>query len=222
MCKSSITQAAGRPGFRVHRSTMASYMLKHDGKLNRWCPVQEDVEEYFRKTLEEVCAARLASPTPTRARVVSALARETHGACSARPHPPLRTVPPSRGLGEVSPAGPPACLTGARLAPHDRLCCVRCGCLQRHVQPLLQSNLELADLRVVTVFCNFSAAHHGHRRCDGYCHPAIQAPGANALLSLLASHRSACLTRARAAGVPAGGGLPRDRDFQRRPQVDHR
>ena len=130
---------------------MASYMLKHDGKLNRWCPVQEDVEEYFRKTLEEVCAARLASPTPTRARVVLALARETHGACSARPHPPLRTVPPSRGLGEVSPAGPPACLTGARLAPHDRLCCVLCGCLQRHVQPLLQSNLELADLRVVTV-----------------------------------------------------------------------
>jgi len=28
-------------------------MLKHDGKLNRWCPVQEDVESYFRSTLEQ-------------------------------------------------------------------------------------------------------------------------------------------------------------------------
>ena len=35
---------------------MADFMLKHDGKLNRWCPVQEDVEAYFRKTLEEVRA----------------------------------------------------------------------------------------------------------------------------------------------------------------------
>ena len=34
-------------------------MLKHDGKLNRWCPVQEDVEDYFRKTLGEVRAACL-------------------------------------------------------------------------------------------------------------------------------------------------------------------
>jgi len=33
---------------------MASYMLKHDGKLNRWCPVQEDVEAYFRQTLDQV------------------------------------------------------------------------------------------------------------------------------------------------------------------------
>jgi hypothetical protein len=33
---------------------MASFMLKHDGVLNRWCPVQEDTEEYFRKTLGEV------------------------------------------------------------------------------------------------------------------------------------------------------------------------
>lgn len=35
---------------------MASYMLKHDGKLNRWCPVQPDVEEYFRATLDTVLA----------------------------------------------------------------------------------------------------------------------------------------------------------------------
>ena len=34
--------------------TMASYMLKHDGKLDRWCPVQPDVEAYFRQTLEQV------------------------------------------------------------------------------------------------------------------------------------------------------------------------
>ena len=33
---------------------MASFMLKHDGVLNRWCSVQEDTEEYFRKTLGEV------------------------------------------------------------------------------------------------------------------------------------------------------------------------
>jgi hypothetical protein len=34
----------------------ASYMLQHDGKLDRWCPVHTDVEEYFRTTLEEVSA----------------------------------------------------------------------------------------------------------------------------------------------------------------------
>jgi len=33
---------------------MASYMLKHEGKLERWCPVQADVEAYFRTTLEQV------------------------------------------------------------------------------------------------------------------------------------------------------------------------
>jgi len=38
-------------------------MLKHDGKPNRWCSVQEDVEDYFRKTLGEVRAAcRRTSP----------------------------------------------------------------------------------------------------------------------------------------------------------------
>ena len=35
--------------------------LKHDGKLQRWCPVQEDVEDYFRKTLEEVRVHALCS-----------------------------------------------------------------------------------------------------------------------------------------------------------------
>jgi len=33
---------------------MAKYMLKHEGKLERWCPVQADVDEYFRTTLEQV------------------------------------------------------------------------------------------------------------------------------------------------------------------------
>jgi len=33
---------------------MAKYMLKHEGKLDRWCPVQADVDEYFRATLEQV------------------------------------------------------------------------------------------------------------------------------------------------------------------------
>ena len=28
--------------------------LEHAGELGRWCPVQEDVEEYFRATLEKV------------------------------------------------------------------------------------------------------------------------------------------------------------------------
>jgi hypothetical protein len=37
--------------------TMAPLMLKHDGKPNRWCSVQEDVEDYFRKTFGEVRAA---------------------------------------------------------------------------------------------------------------------------------------------------------------------
>ena len=37
----------------VQGEEMASYMLTHDGKLDRWCPVQTDVEEYFRTTLEE-------------------------------------------------------------------------------------------------------------------------------------------------------------------------
>jgi hypothetical protein len=38
-------------------------MLKHDGKPNRWCSVQEDVEDYFRKTLGVVRAAcRRTSP----------------------------------------------------------------------------------------------------------------------------------------------------------------
>ena len=43
---------------------MADFMLKHDGKLNRWCPVQEDVEAYFRKTLEEVRACPPPLHTP--------------------------------------------------------------------------------------------------------------------------------------------------------------
>ena len=29
--------------------------LQHDGVLQRWCPVQEDVETYFRDTLDKVC-----------------------------------------------------------------------------------------------------------------------------------------------------------------------
>ena len=28
--------------------------LQHDGVLQRWCEVQQDVEDYFRKTLPEV------------------------------------------------------------------------------------------------------------------------------------------------------------------------
>jgi hypothetical protein len=32
--------------------------LEHDGVLQRWCPIQDDVEEFFRKTLPEVFASR--------------------------------------------------------------------------------------------------------------------------------------------------------------------
>ncbi len=53
-------------------------MLKHDGKLNRWCPVQEDVEDYFRKTLGEVRACPPPRLTPRVA--VNGLAGLTWGA----------------------------------------------------------------------------------------------------------------------------------------------
>jgi len=36
--------------------------LDHDGVLNRWCAVQADVEDYFRKTLPQVFARCLRSP----------------------------------------------------------------------------------------------------------------------------------------------------------------
>jgi len=39
---------------RDYNLTPQDYMIKHDGKLDRWCAVQSDVEEYFRTTLEEV------------------------------------------------------------------------------------------------------------------------------------------------------------------------
>jgi hypothetical protein len=54
------TTRCTRPKLPFTRAqTMAPFMLKHDGKLNRWCSVQEDVEDYFRKTLGEVRAACL-------------------------------------------------------------------------------------------------------------------------------------------------------------------
>lgn len=64
--------------FQGHCSceTMAAYMLKHDGNLNRWCPVQVDVEEYFRKTLPEVSVA---FPCATRMRECALALPRAHG-----------------------------------------------------------------------------------------------------------------------------------------------
>lgn len=39
--------------------------LQHDGVLQRWCPVQEDVEAYFRTTLDKVCNSHLEIETPS-------------------------------------------------------------------------------------------------------------------------------------------------------------
>ena len=67
------TTRCTRPKLPFTRAqTMAPFMLKHDGKLNRWCSVQEDVEDYFRKTLGEVRAACLRHTGPT-------ASRRTHG-----------------------------------------------------------------------------------------------------------------------------------------------
>ena len=32
----------------------STYLLKHNGVLDRWCPIQEDTDEYLRKTFVEV------------------------------------------------------------------------------------------------------------------------------------------------------------------------
>ena len=73
------TTRCTRPKLPFTRAqTMAPFMLKHDGKLNRWCPVQEDVEDYFRKTLGEVRACPPPRLTPRVA--VNGLAGLTWGA----------------------------------------------------------------------------------------------------------------------------------------------
>ena len=59
----------------VQGEEMASYMLTHDGKLDRWCPVQTDVEEYFRTTLEEVPARH---PAPARGSCTGEAASRCH------------------------------------------------------------------------------------------------------------------------------------------------
>lgn len=42
--------------FDIPKAHAAS--LEHDGVLQRWCPIQDDVEEFFRKTLPEVLASQ--------------------------------------------------------------------------------------------------------------------------------------------------------------------
>ena len=155
---------------------------------------------------------RVSRPTPTRARVVSALARETHGACSARPHPPLRTVPPSRGLGEVSPAGPPACLTGARLAPRPAvLCAVRVFAAPR-------ANPAAVESRAC-----------GSQRCDGLLQFLCSASWSSTVRWVLSSSntssRCACavviasVSSFRVANARAGGWCSCRRRTSARPRL---